>query len=95
MTYDIMILYYNVRGVLKMKCPKCGAEMEKGGIVSDSMYIVWYPLETYEKNLIQRTFTIGKRIGKTTFFNEETKIPDAYYCEKCNIVTGVFKVEEY
>ena len=25
----------------------------------------------------------------------KTKVPDAYYCEKCNIVTGVFKVEEY
>lgn len=78
-----------------MNCPCCGAEMEKGGLVSDSLAIVWYPTEIYDKHSIKRTFEIGKRIGKTSVVWSETKIPDAYYCEKCNIVTGVFKVEEY
>lgn len=78
-----------------MKCPECGGEMEKGGLAADSMYIVWYPEETFKKNSILRTFDIGKRIGTTSMLYSETTVPDAYYCEKCNIVTGVFKVEEY
>lgn len=78
-----------------MKCPKCGMEMEKGGIVAESLYIVWYPEEKFRKNPIMRTFDIGKRIGTTSMLYSETTVPDAYYCEKCNIVTGVFNVEEY
>lgn len=80
---------------MNMKCPKCGMEMEKGGLVTDSCALVWYPEETYDKHPIKRTFTIGKRIGTTSMLYSETKVPDAYYCEKCNIVTGVFSVEEY
>lgn len=78
-----------------MKCPECGAEMETGGLVSNGLAIVWYPKENYEKNALKRVFTVGKRIGKTSIFMEETKVPDAYYCKNCNIVTGVFRVEEY
>lgn len=77
-----------------MKCPCCGAEMEKGGIVSGGLYTVWYPTEIFEKGSIRRTFAIGKRIGKTSVAWEETKIPDAYYCAACNKVTGIFDVEE-
>lgn len=77
-----------------MNCPCCGAEMEKGGIVSGGLYTVWYPTEIYEKNALRRRYTIGKRIGTTSVIWKETKVPDAYYCKNCNKVTGIFDVEE-
>lgn len=68
--------------------------MEKGGLASKSLYIVWYPDEIYNKNTLRRSFEPGKRLGKTSVVWGETKVPGAYYCKNCNKVTGIFDVEE-
>lgn len=35
-----------------MKCPICGGEMERGGLIADGWYISYVPQEEFERNAL-------------------------------------------
>lgn len=77
-----------------MKCPMCGGEMERGGLIADSLYISWVPQEEYERNALQALggYNGAKNLGKHSFLRSQTLVPGAWYCDACKKVTGVFDV---
>ena len=77
-----------------MKCPFCGKDMQRGGIVAAAVPVYWIPQETFESSAVKRKFfTSGiKAIGKSSVVFGETKIPDAYYCDICDKIIGAFDV---
>lgn len=77
-----------------MKCPMCGGEMERGGLIADSLYISWVPQEEYERNALQALggYNGAKNLGKHSFLRSRTLVPGAWYCDACKVVTGVFDV---
>lgn len=77
-----------------MKCPICGGEMERGGLIADSLYISWVPQEEYERNALQALggYNGAKNLGKHSFLRSRTLVPGAWYCDACKVVTGVFDV---
>ncbi len=77
-----------------MKCPMCGGEMERGGLIADSLYISWVPQEEYERNALQALggYNGAKNLGKHSFLRSPTLVPGAWYCDACKKVTGVFDV---
>ena len=79
-----------------MKCPCCGNEMEKGGLVaSGAAAVSWHPLKEFEKKWFNALYyKEGKAIGTFSFPTKEVKIPNAFYCGQCNKVVGVFDVIE-
>ena len=75
-----------------MKCPICNNEMQEGFLTSNSV-IRWFPLETCNKKI--RLFDKGARlIGELKFLGQGTKVPNAYFCETCNKVIGIFDVKK-
>lgn len=78
-----------------MKCPICGKALEQGGIVTSGVTAMWHSLSEFNKKKWQRVvYTDGKPIGKSSILLSQTRIPNAWYCNSCNIVTGIFPVEE-
>ena len=76
-----------------MKCPVCGAEMQKGGLIADARWLIWAPADKYEKGW--RPAYDGKiKLGRSSTLLRETRVPDAYYCGNCKKVTGIFDVTE-
>ena len=77
-----------------MKCPICGIEMEKGGIIADGAVIVaWHPEHEFEKKGLKSIlYRDGKTIGQTNALRRIVKISDAWFCGKCNKVGGCFDV---
>ena len=77
-----------------MKCPMCGGEMERGGLIADSLYISWVPQEEYERNALQALggYNGAKNLGKHSLLHSRTLVPGAWYCDACKVVTGVFDV---
>lgn len=85
-----------------MKCPVCESEMQSGGLITSSRgrFISWLPKDSFEENRsFMRALTDGKTIKvETKFFalmlSGQVKIPNAFYCEKCNKIVGIFDIEE-
>ena len=78
-----------------MKCPRCGKEMEPGGIVTGGVTAMWHPQSEFGKKVWKRVvYTQGKAIGSSNILLNQTRIPDAWYCPRCNIVTGIFEVAD-
>ena len=77
-----------------MNCPICGKEMEKGGIIAEkAITVMWHPdAEFQKKGLKSYIFRRGKLLGTHHPLRAVIKIPDAWYCSKCNKVTGTFDV---
>jgi hypothetical protein len=79
-----------------MNCPVCGGEMQRGGLVTRVGFYSWLPADRIEINYSALSTLInGKALkGKTKFLSQQTKIPSAFYCEKCKKVVGIFEVDE-
>lgn len=79
-----------------MICPCCGKEMQKGGIVADGAVVVsWHPQEQFEKTGLKSLwYSGGKSIGKSNLLLKNTKMPNAWYCESCDKVFGIFDVTQ-
>lgn len=77
-----------------MKCPICGIEMEKGGIIADGAVIVaWHPEREFEKKGLKSIlYRDGKTIGQTNALRRIVKIPNAWFCRGCNKVVAYFDV---
>lgn len=67
--------------------------MQPGGIITDGVVVMWHPLPEFEKQGLRRAaYFDGKPIGKSSILWNQTKVPNAYYCDKCDKVTGIFDV---
>lgn len=78
-----------------MNCPICGKTMEKGGIVTGGVTAMWHPLSEFEKKKWRRiVYTDGKPIGKSSVLLNQTRIPNAYFCQSCNKIIGIFEIED-
>ena len=76
-----------------MKCPICGNEMQNGGLIIDGVAPGWVPMEQFQKKGLRRIVHIGLRtIGETSILLGQTKVPNAFFCPKCNKIVGVFDV---
>ena len=76
-----------------MKCLICGNEMQEGGLIIDGVAPGWVPLEQFNKKGLKRLVYTGLRtIGKTNILLSQTKVSNAFYCENCNKVMGIFDV---
>ena len=66
-----------------MHCPICGSEMEKGGIITSGVTAMWHPLREFDRNGMRRFYyKDGKAIGKSSIHLNQTRIPNAHFCEK-------------
>ena len=76
-----------------MKCPICGGEMERGGLIADR-YVSYVPQEEFERNALQALggYNGAKNLGKRSLLRSRTLVPGAWYCDACKVVTGVFDV---
>ena len=68
--------------------------MEKGGIVAEkAITVMWHPESEFQKKGLRSiSFTSGRLLGSHHPFRGVVKIPDAWYCGKCEKVTGIFDV---
>lgn len=76
-----------------MKCPLCDNEMQEGGLIIDGVASGWVPMEQFQKKGLRRMVYTGLRtIGKTSILWNKTKVPNAFFCKKCNKIVGIFDV---
>jgi len=76
-----------------MNCPICGKEMEKGGLIGSGVSLMWFPQSQFGKKGLRRLlYTGGKPIGRSNALLSQTRVSDAYYCDVCGKVTGIFDV---
>lgn len=77
-----------------MKCPICGNEMQAGGLIVDGVVSGWVPLEKFEKKGLEQMTRSGFRTigGEVSALLGQTKVPNAYLCESCKKIVGVFDV---
>lgn len=76
-----------------MLCPICGKEMQEGGLIVNGVSAGWVPMEQFQKKGFERLVYTGyKSIGSWNALLDQTKVPNAWFCEDCNKVTGVFDV---
>ncbi|WP_419022966.1 PF20097 family protein [Emergencia sp.] len=80
-----------------MNCLLCGKEMKKGGIIVSGrtiMALEWYPaIEFNKRGLKSWNRTDGKELlDEACLFG--SKFEDAFYCEHCNKVIGLFNVRK-
>lgn len=84
--------------MVAIKCIVCGAEMEQGGIVTSGITVLWVPRREFQKKGLRKLmYKDGKSIGHGTITDMvigQTRIPNAYYCENCNKVIGIFDVKK-
>lgn len=78
-----------------MECILCGSDIQLGGIVTQGVSAMWIPLSEFEKKGIRKLiYENGKTIGYTDIIWGQTKIPNAYFCPKCNKIIGIFDVSD-
>ncbi len=80
-----------------MKCPICSREAQEGGLIAPAITINWVPIEMYDKGFLKEFVRIvypGKSISHQVPFRQSSKVPNAYYCEHCNKVFGIFDVTD-
>ena len=76
-----------------MKCPICNNEMEEGGIVAEGISTMWVPMEQFNKTGLKRLiYSNGCMIGRRDILIGQTKISNAFLCENCNKVVGIFDI---
>lgn len=79
-----------------MKCPICDNEMCEGGLIIDGVVPGWVPMEQFRKKGIRALVRTGlRKIGKTNVVLGETKVSNAYCCENCNKIIGIFDITDY
>ena len=75
-----------------MNCPLCGKEMEKGGIIANGI-AMWHPSREFDKKGLKKlVYRDGKPLGSHSILLRECKIPNAWYCSRCNKVAGIFDI---
>lgn len=76
-----------------MNCPLCQGEMEEGGLIINCVDPGWVPMEQFRKRGLRRMLYTGLRsIGKTNLLLGQTRVPNAFFCRRCNKIVGVFDV---
>lgn len=80
-----------------MNCPLCGSEMQEGGlIVHGPTPPCWVPLAQFtKKGLRSLAYSEAKPFGKWNILLDRTTVPNAFYCENCNKITGIFDVTNH
>lgn len=79
-----------------MKCPLCNSEMAEGGLITEDVVPGWVPMEQFRKKGLARLMYTGLRtIGIPNVLLHQTKIPNAFFCEHCNKVMGIFDVTNH
>ena len=77
-----------------MICPICASEMQQGGLIADGIFVSWFPQEEFEKKNLLGIHFDGKILdGHSNYILKQTKVPNAFYCETCNKVVGIFELE--
>ena len=74
-----------------MNCPVCGREMKKGVLATNGSRLGWMP----ERKSRFLDVTLGKMQDIGTYplgLLGPAEAPDAYFCENCKKVTGIFDV---
>lgn len=74
------------------RCPICNGELQEGGLVIDGISAAWVSKEQFYKKIL---FTGVHTIGKTNFWLRQTKVPNAFFCENCDKVMGIFDVTSH
>lgn len=81
-----------------MICPICGKEMAKGGIILSGKGMcgefTWYPQNEFEKKGLKAwDRNNGKNIDAMDMsLMGEEKFSNAYFCEACNKIVGIFTI---
>ena len=76
-----------------MKCPRCGRDMQVGGLIIDGVAPGWVPLKQFNKKGLGRLLYTGLRtIGASNILLRQTKVPHAFFCQSCNKVADIFDV---
>lgn len=76
-----------------MKCIYCGSDMQLGGIVTQGVSAMWFPQESLKKSRLSKIiFEGGIAIEKKDYLWGQTMLTDAYYCQKCKKIIGVFSI---
>ena len=56
---------------------------------------MWHPISEFEKQKWKRVvYTNGKPIGKSSILLNQTRIPNAHFCQNCNKIIGIFDIED-
>lgn len=67
--------------------------MEPGGIVTDGVTPAWVPEKEFKKTGLKRlVYHDAKMIGKANAILGQSKISNAYFCEKCQKIVGIFDI---
>lgn len=76
-----------------MKCPLCNCEMQEGGLIIDGVAPGWVPMEQFQKKGLKRlVYKKLRTIGETNILLSQTRVPNAFYCENCGKIVGIFDV---
>ncbi|MHC1723554.1 MAG: PF20097 family protein [Aminipila sp.] len=81
-----------------MICPICGKEMTKGGIILTGKRLfgefTWYPQDEFDKKGLKALDrSNGKNIDSMEMsLMREEKFNNAYLCESCNKIVGIFTI---
>lgn len=75
-----------------LKCPVCNAEMQLGGLVANGQWVLWYAETDYKKHAFKRFFIKNhKKLGHPRW-DGSTGIDNAFYCENCDKIIGIFDI---
>ncbi|MHC1723532.1 MAG: PF20097 family protein [Aminipila sp.] len=80
-----------------MICPICGKEMTKGGIILSGITLsgefTWYSQNEFDKKGLKAWDRSNrKNIDARRSLMGEEKFDDAYFCESCNKIVGIFTI---
>lgn len=80
-----------------MICPICGKEMTKGGIILSGIKLAgeftWYSQKEFDKKGLKDWHRNNrKNIDAKRSLRGEEKFNDAYFCESCNKIVGIFTI---
>lgn len=76
-----------------MDCPFCRQEMREGGLIANGVGISWVDQEQFQRKGLKRLLYVRTHlIGKTNYILQQTRVPGAFFCERCNKVIGFFDV---
>ncbi|MFV0516957.1 MAG: PF20097 family protein [Aminipila sp.] len=80
-----------------MICPICGKEMTKGGIILTGKNLcgefTWYSENEFNKEGIKVWDRSNrKNIDSKRSLRGEEKFDNAYFCESCNKIVGIFTI---
>ncbi len=73
-----------------MKCPICEKEMLEGGLVFGGYSPTWVDKNQLNKAMVMEAG--HELVAESNYLTRQTKVKNAFYCEQCNKVTGIFDV---